>query len=142
MNNEFKDFVDALSDNLESFEGEYEPFIDHGPQLFKILTDLLNVDDISLDHRLIISAAIAYYVVPMDVIPEQEYGPYGYIDDIYITSYVIKKISETYGFELLEELWESDSEENLEDIINECYQKSSEVLEDKKIEVLNFVGLK
>ena len=39
--------------------------------------------------RLEISAAIAYYVAPDDIIPEEIYGPYGYIDDIFISVYVL-----------------------------------------------------
>ncbi len=91
MENRFKDFYDVLSDNLESFQGEYASFIDHGPKLFKLLTEILDEKDLTPNLRLQISAAIAYYVVPMDVIPEQIYGPYGYIDDIYITVYITKK---------------------------------------------------
>ena len=69
MENDFKDFYDVLSDNLESYQGEYASFIDHGPLLFKLLTEVLDDKNINQDLRLEISAAIAYYVVPMDVIP-------------------------------------------------------------------------
>lgn len=138
MENQFKDFYDVLSDNLESYQGEYASFIDHGPQLFKLLTEVLN-ENINQDLRLQISAAIAYYVVPMDVIPEQVYGPYGYIDDIYVTTYVIKRTASELGYEILKEHWES--EEDLELIVEECYEKSSEVLDDKTEGILSYVGL-
>lgn len=139
MENEFKDFYDVLSDNLESYQGEYASFIDHGPYLFKLLTEVLNDSKVSQDLRLEISAAIAYYVVPMDVIPEQVYGPYGYIDDIFITVYVIKKIEDVLGYEFLEHYWEGTGE--LKTVINECYERSREVLEDKTEEILSYVGL-
>ena len=139
MENQFKDFYDVLSDNLESFQGEYASFIDHGPKLFKLLTDVLNEKNLTPDLRLKISAAIAYYVVPMDVIPEQIYGPYGYIDDIYITVYIIKKIADEFGFTFLENHWEGEGK--LESVVEECYEKSLEVLQDKTGIILRYVGL-
>ena len=139
MENQFKDFYDVLSDNLESYQGEYASFIDHGPKLFKLLTEILNENDLTPELRLKISASIAYYVVPMDVIPEQIYGPYGYIDDIYITVYIIKKIADKFGFNFLEKHWEGEG--NLELVVEECYQKSLEVLEDKTETILSYVGL-
>jgi len=139
MEPEFQDYYDVLSNNLESYQGKYASFIDHGPQLFKLLNDLLIKSEISPEHRLKISAAIAYYVVPLDVIPEQVYGPYGYIDDIYITSYVIKNLAEAYDYSYLEKYWEGSKD--LEKVVEECYDKSSEILEEKVDEVLQFVGL-
>lgn len=139
MENLFKDFYDVLSDNLESYQGEYASFIDHGPKLFKLLTGLLDEKDLNPDLRLKISAAIAYYVVPMDVIPEQIYGPYGYIDDIYITVYIIKIVADEFGFDFLEKHWEGEG--SLELIVDECFQKSLEVLEDKTKIILQYVGL-
>ena len=88
MASEFKDFYCTLIENLENYDGEYASFIDCGPNLFKLLCDLLD-EDIDRESRLEINAAISYYVVPMDVIPEQIYGPYGYIDDIFISVYVL-----------------------------------------------------
>ena len=121
MENEFKDFYDVLCENLESYQGEYAGFIDYGPELFKLLNNILN-EDIDSKFRLEISAAIAYYVVPMDVIPEQIYGPYGYIDDIFITVYMIRKLSDEFGYEFLEKTWEG--EQNLKSVVDECFEKS------------------
>lgn len=139
MASEFKDFYCTLLENLENYDGEYASFIDCGPNLFKLLCDLLD-EDIDRESRLEINAAISYYVVPMDVVPEQIYGPYGYIDDIFISSYVLKKIAEKYSYDLLQEVWENDSD--IEAVIDDCYEKSFDVLEDEQIEaILYYVGL-
>ena len=134
----FKDFYDTLIENLETYTGEYESFIDYGPALFKVLCDLLNCDvDESL--RLPICGAIAYYVTPDDVIPEQIYGPYGYIDDIYLSSYVLKRVADVHGYKFIANL----SSPNIEDVINECESKSLEILnEDEVKSILAYIGLK
>ncbi|MBR3139666.1 MAG: DUF1232 domain-containing protein [Methanobrevibacter sp.] len=133
----FKDFYDTLIDNLENYAGEYESFIDYGPQLFKLLCELLN-SDVDDSLRLPICGAIAYYVNPDDVIPEQIYGPYGYIDDIYLSSYVLKMVGEKHGYEFIKQY----STENIEEIIHECEVKSLEILKEDEIKsIISYVGL-
>ncbi len=136
---EFKDFYDVIRDNLENYDGDYEDFIDYGPDLFKLLTDVLNENEVNALIRLKISAAIAYYVAPFDIIPETIYGPDGYIDDIFVCLYVLKEIEEEMGFEFLEELWEGDND--LRKVLDECYIKSRDVVEDKIDHILKYVGL-
>lgn len=136
---DFKDFYDVLVENLESFNGEYASFIDHGPKLFKLLADFLGYEHLKSQLKLKISAAIAYYVVPMDVIPETVHGAYGYIDDIFITAYVIRILADVYGYEFLSEYWEG--EEDLEEVVELCYERSKEVLREKTSDVLEYVGL-
>ena len=133
----FKNYYDTLIKNLETYTGEYESFIDYGPRLFKLLCDLLN-SDIDQSLRLPICGAIAYYVTPDDVIPESIYGPYGYIDDIYLSSYVLKMVAENHGWELIQDL----STPDIEEVIGECESKSLEVLNDEEIKsILNYCGL-
>jgi len=136
---EFKDFYDVLRENLDNYDGDYQDFINYGPDLFKLLTDVLNENEVTADIRLKISAAIAYYVVPFDIIPETIYGPDGYIDDIFVCLYVLKEIEDQMGFEFLEELWESDTDLRL--ALDECYDKSKDVIDDKKDAILKYVGL-
>ena len=133
----FKDFYDTLIENLETYTGEYESFIDYGPKLFKLLCDLLN-SDIDKSLKLPICGAIAYYVTPDDVIPENIYGPYGYIDDIYLSSYVIKMVASKHGYEMIQEK----SSPDIESIINECESKALEILNDDEIKrILDYIGL-
>ena len=135
----FKDFYCTLLENLENFDGEYASFIDCGPNLFKLLCDLLD-EDIDKEDRIKINAAISYYVVPMDVIPEEIYGAYGYIDDIFISAYVLKFLAEKYSFDFLQEVW--DFGNDVEEVIEDCYEKSLESLTDEQIEaILFYVGL-
>ena len=106
---EFKDFYDTLVENLDGYEGEYAYFINCGPNLFNLLCDLLSQKEISRQMRLEISAAIAYYVAPDDIIPEEIYGPYGYIDDIFISVYVLRKVAKEFGYDFLQNLWKHDT---------------------------------
>ena len=136
---EFKAFYDTLIENLNSFEGDYASFIDCGPNLFNLLCDLLSQKEIKKDMRLEISAAIAYFVAPDDIIPEEIYGPYGYIDDIFISVYILRKVADEFGYDYLQNLWKHDS--NVKEIMDDCYDNSLELLEDKVYPILVYVGL-
>ncbi len=140
MDGQFKDYYDILRDNLDSYRGKYERFIDYGPEMYKLLTDILNEKDIKPEIRLKICAAIAYFVAPFDVIPEQIYGPQGYVDDIYLCSYVINDLTNSLGWDLLENTWQGDEE--LKEVLNESYSKSKEILGEKTEDILLYVGLK
>lgn len=137
MNKQFKDFYDTLLENLDNYNGEYESFINYGPNLFKLLCDLLNAD-IDFSLRLPICGAIAYYVTPDDVISEQIYGPYGYIDDIYLASYVLKMVADRHGYDFLQE----NSNFEVEPIVKECEMKSLEILNKDEVEsIIDYIGL-
>lgn len=137
METAFKDFYDTMVENLETYTGEYESFIDYGPALFKLLCDLLNCD-IDDGLRLPICGAIAYYVTPTDIIPETVFGPYGYIDDIYISSYVLKMVIDRHGYEFFDDKCNF----NIKEIICECEIKSLEILSDSEVKrIINYIGI-
>ena len=136
---ESKDFYETLIENLESFNGEYASFIDCGPNLFKLLSDVFSQELLPKDLKLKVGATIAYYVIPNDVIPEEEFGPYGYIDDIFISVYVLREVANRFGYDFLQSLWHFDTD--VKEVMDDCYNKSTELLEDKQEYILNFVGL-
>lgn len=134
----FKDFYDTLIENLETYTGEYESFIDYGPLLFKLLCNLLNTE-IDYNLKLPICGAIAYYVTPEDVIPENIYGPYGYIDDIYLSAYVLRMVGDAHGYEFIQS---ASPVGDIESIIKECESKSLEILKDDEIKsIIEYIGL-
>jgi uncharacterized membrane protein YkvA (DUF1232 family) len=136
----FKDFYDVIRENLDSYDGHYDSFIDYGPDLFRLLTEILNEKSIGPKIRLKVCAAIAYYVAPFDIIPETIYGPNGYIDDIYVCTYVLKEIESDKGIEFLETIWEGNN--NLKDVLEEAYSKSKIVVDDHIGDILKYIGLK
>ncbi len=136
----FKDFYDVLIENLSNYEGVYASFIDYGPKLFRLLCDLFEEESITEDDRLKLSAAISYFIIPTDIIPEQVHGPYGYIDDIFIIVYVLRKIADAYGYDLLQKTYMGF--ENIQEVMDECFENSLDVLSEKQINsILSYVGL-
>ena len=135
----FKDFSDILKENLNSYNGEYEKIVDYGPDLFKLLSNLLGDKEINGITRIKVIAALAYFVTPNDIIPESIHGPKGLIDDIFLCSHVIKDIGSELGYEIFEGSWYRD--ENLQEVVLECYNNSCELLGSKTEDILAYVSL-
>lgn len=137
---DFTHFYDVLRDNINSYRGEYERIVDYAPDLFRLLADVLRSDELGSGERLRISAAMGYLVAPYDVIPEEIYGPHGYIDDVYLCAVVVEEIASKHGYGFLEDYWAGD--EDLEYVIEECLERASEILGEKTEEILSYAGLR
>ena len=85
---------------------------------------------------MIISSAIAYFVLEDDVIPDHKEN--GYIDDLFIASFVLKEIKDNSP-ELIDENWLY--EEDIFARIDDVYLQTSEILGDLTYEILRKVGL-
>jgi len=136
---DFRHFYDVLRENINSYRGEYESIVDYAPDLFRLLADVLGGDEIRAGERLKVCAAMGYLVAPYDVIPEEIYGPHGYIDDVYLCAVVVDELAGRLGYSYLEEYWMGD--EDLESVIRECISRASEILGEQTSEVLSYAGL-
>lgn len=62
------------------------------PDLFHLLCKLTIDPDVPAEGKVKLAAAIAYFVSPLDLIPEAIVGPVGYVDDIALAAYVLNSI--------------------------------------------------
>ena len=140
MKKEYKGYYDFLKEEMNRFKGDFEEFILYVPEFFKLLCGLLN-EDIDKEDRRKINSALAYFVVPSDIIPEEIYGPMGYVDDIYLCTFVLEGLQKKYGIDLMLNLWECD--EDFEEVLEVSYKKSLEILEKKDVveDILEYSGL-
>lgn len=60
-----------------------------GPEILHLLISLVNHDEISRQTKSRVSAALAYFIFPFDVLPEGIVGPVGYFDDLVIALMLI-----------------------------------------------------
>ncbi len=59
-----------------------------GPNVVHLLVSLLNDKTISFEAKKNLAMAAAYFVWPLDILPEGLIGPIGYLDDILVAVYV------------------------------------------------------
>lgn len=135
----FKGYYEILQENVQDYDGKLKEIIKLTPTIFKLFTNLLEDPLVTRKSKPIINATIAYFVAPFDAIPEEIYGPIGYLDDLFLCAWSIKKLEGQLGYAILENNWEGDME--LKRVIDEVSKETEEVVKDKEQTILEYVGL-
>ncbi len=65
---------------------------------------------VSFKHKTILGAAVAYFISPIDLIPEALLGPFGYVDDIVILTFVLNQLLNDIPEHLVERYWAGDGD--------------------------------
>jgi uncharacterized membrane protein YkvA (DUF1232 family) len=134
-----KSFDELLEEDIADYEGRHDELIYQAPAFYRLLTRLL--DDARLPKRLrpLVLAAIAYFILPVDIIPEELEGPYGYVDDIWLCAYVAERVRrEVGGVEILVENW--DGEAPVVGLVEEVLAEEGLVGGEKSEQVLAYIG--
>lgn len=112
MNDKEKDFYQKLRDDIKNWLGKntgadprIADFILLAPDIFHLLVKLSLDPDVPSAKKLKLGAAIAYFISPIDFIPEILVGPFGYIDDIAIAAYVMNDIINNVDPALVKKHW-------------------------------------
>jgi len=100
-----KDYLTLLKDQVGKYAGALRDVVLLAPSYAMLMFRMLNDPRLSRRHRLWVDAAIAYLVSSDDVIPEEQFGGYGYLDDIFCCAYVVTRIGEEAGWDVVEESW-------------------------------------
>jgi uncharacterized membrane protein YkvA (DUF1232 family) len=75
------------------------------PDVFILLWRLSKDRRVSGKDKVLLASAIAYFILPIDIIPEAIVGPIGYLDDLVFAAYVLNKILNHNDDEILREHW-------------------------------------
>jgi uncharacterized membrane protein YkvA (DUF1232 family) len=80
------------------------------PDLLHLLTRLLLDPRIPGAQKAPLGAAIAYFLSPVDLLPEALLGPAGYVDDIALAAYAISRLINAGHGAVAKELWAGDGD--------------------------------
>jgi uncharacterized membrane protein YkvA (DUF1232 family) len=114
MDEKQKDFYIKLRNKINTFlekhETPYAEFLLLAPDLFHLLVKLSLDERVPAEKKLKFVAVIAYFISPIDFLPEMILGPLGYFDDIALTAYVINKYINETDSSIVRELWAGDQD--------------------------------
>ncbi len=79
-----------------------------GPDFFMLLVRLSRDPRVSRADRTRLAGAVAYFVNPMDLVPELILGPPGLVDDIALAGLVLHDLLERTDPSVVREHWEGD----------------------------------
>ncbi len=109
MNKEQTDFYKKMRRQIASYlekkDFKYSDILLLAPDFFHLLIKLSIDDRVPNEKKMKLIAAIAYFVSPIDLLPELFLGPVGYMDDIAIAAYVLNDFINTGDMDILYEHW-------------------------------------
>ena len=99
---------ESIRDYLEkkgSLAGATGEYLLLAPDVFVLLWRLINDSRVNAKNKVMLGSGLAYYLFPLDIMPEGFMGPIGYIDDLVFAVYLLNKLLTDTDVEILREHW-------------------------------------
>ena len=103
-----RQYANALREDVAHYAGPHAEIILLVPYLFEMLSNLLDDGRVTKESRRKVCQAVAYFITPFDVLPEEVYGVEGYLDQCYVALYVCKELKALLPSFVLDEAWEGE----------------------------------
>ena len=114
---------------IHSDEGKNHKWSEYllaAPDLFHLLCKLSIDKDVPIKEKAKLAGAIAYFVSPIDLIPEALVGPIGYVDDISLAAYVLNQIVNNTDPEVIKRHWAGEGD--VLELIQRILEKADEMI--------------
>ncbi len=134
-----RDFTQVVKENVSDYRGSFFNAVKWAPIFAATLMTLSQDPRLQPRHRTWVNAALAYFVSPNDAVPEEEYGPYGYLDDNLVSAYVLERIARDVGWRVIDEAW--NGELAARDVTRETLDREHELLGHLGQEALQSAGV-
>ena len=115
MDEQKKDFYQKLRADIKKWldekrtnDNRWAEYILLAPDLFHLLTKLTLDPDVPASKKVKLAGIIAYFISPLDFLPEMLLGPIGYLDDIALTAYVLNDILNEVDPKIIQRNWAGD----------------------------------
>jgi len=107
-----KEVKQWVSKNLDE-ANKWSDYILLAPDIFHLLCKLSIDKEVPSGKKVKLVAAIAYFISPIDLIPEGLVGPIGYLDDIAISAYILNDLINEVDPQIIRKHWAGE-----QDILN------------------------
>ncbi|MGE5372756.1 MAG: YkvA family protein [Solirubrobacterales bacterium] len=128
-----RDFYQQLRDKirkwLESDAGKTNKWAEYilvVPDVFHLLCKLTLEPEVMLADKAKLAVAVAYYVSPLDLLPELILGPVGYADDLALACFVLNSIVNNTDSEVIKRHWAGEGD--ILDIVQKVLKTADEMI--------------
>lgn len=120
-------FYDRMRDSIRrylekkgSLAGKTGEYLLLAPDVFVLLWRLVNDPRVNSKNKMMLGSGIAYYLFPLDIMPEGFMGPAGYIDDLVFGVYLLNKLLTDTDREVIREHWSGSGDifETIQKVLN------------------------
>jgi uncharacterized membrane protein YkvA (DUF1232 family) len=84
---------------------KYADYLLFAPDFFHLLVKLSLDDDVPVAQKIKLGITIAYFISPIDILPEGIIGPVGYFDDLVLAAYTLNSFINENNTELVYKHW-------------------------------------
>lgn len=89
---------------------QWAEYLLFAPDLFHLVVRLALDPQVTLANRARLTATAAYFMSPLDLIPELVAGPLGFLDDIALAAYVLHRLINTTDRAIVDRHWAGDTD--------------------------------
>jgi uncharacterized membrane protein YkvA (DUF1232 family) len=107
-------------------EHKWAEYLMFTPDLFYTLVKLIADPDVPGAKKAKLAIAVAYFISPIDLVPEGVVGPIGYIDDIILAAYVLDDIINDVDAAVVERNWPG--EDDVLEVVKKLLDAASTLL--------------
>ena len=93
-----------INDNINK-ENKWSDYVLAAPDLFHLLCRLSVDSGVPSVKKIKLVAGIAYFISPIDLLPEAFLGPIGYLDDISVAAYILNDIINEVDPQIVRKYW-------------------------------------
>ena len=97
-------------DTKNGRENKWADYLLLVPDFFYMLIKLATDEAVPSHEKAKLILAIAYFISPIDILPEAFLGPIGYLDDLALSAYVLNGIINKVSPEIVQKYWVGDGE--------------------------------
>ena len=123
-----KDVKRWVNDKLD-IENKWVEYILAAPDLFHLLCKLTADSNIPSNKKLKLVAGIAYFISPVDLLPEIFLGPIGYLDDIAVAAFILNDLINEVDPQIVRKYWAG--EQDVLDLIKTILANADEMIGSK-----------
>ncbi|MFJ7666555.1 YkvA family protein [Lysinibacillus sp. NPDC097195] len=131
---EQKDFYQKLRQKLVDFlasktgkKHKYADYLLFVPDIFHLLIKIASDPAIDSKSKSLIGATIAYFIFPMDFLPEGIFGFGGFLDDLLLATFVLNLMINKWGATVIEKHWTGDKK--LLEVLQNITETSNQLLQ-------------
>lgn len=142
---DYVDFEEIFKKLIEKHKEDVDyDLIKDYPAIFSVISKISSDKNSDGIVKNLMNCAISYFILPIDIISEKDYGVKGYLDDFFICLHVLSELlnyNKRLGEYLINKHWTLD--ENYNNYISEKYYKIMKMIEPNlRSEIISHSGMK
>ena len=114
VNRFYEQLRKKIKNQLSKFAGKYgeegAKILLAAPDFIVLLWRLIKDERVPVEKKVFLVSVIAYWIIPVDLLPEAILGVIGYADDIFITLYVLNDLINNVGEDVIRDNWPGDED--------------------------------